>query len=444
MLTHSLDYEDIAEDMPASFNTIYLAYSGGVDSHVLLHLLAGQAQLKESIIAVYIDHNLQKESAHWERHCRAVCHDLMVNYRSVRVNARPDKGQSPEEGARNARYQALKTMLKAGDVLLLAQHREDQLETVLLQLFRGAGVHGLGAMAPSMEFGPGCLMRPLLNIPQEMIRQYAYENNLQWVEDPSNQLNDFDRNYLRNKVVPLIKQRWKSVDKTVARAAQNCAAADKVLLDVADNYLQSAMNGSKNRLQIDSVLSVSGEIRNLMLRRWLQYQQVLMPSAEFLHRIYSEVIKAKADADPCLVLQGHQIRRFNGYLYCINEQDLLTEKECDWSGEKQQLHRANGYCLRRIQARQGIPVERWHAATVTVKVRQGGEVLSLPGRRGHHRLKKLFQENKFPVWLRDVVPLIYLNDKLAAVGDLWVGADFYSDSHQHCYQICWEKVIKQK
>ena len=229
-LTHNLRLVD---------QNIFIAYSGGIDSHVLLHLCASDAQLKAKLTAVYINHGLQAESESWGKHCEQVCNSLDVKFISLTANAQAAPGESPEEAARNARYAVLKPLLGADDVLLLAQHAEDQLETVLLQLFRGSGLKGLSGMPASMAFGQGKLVRPLLEVSKNDIIAYANAHNLKWIEDPSNQHRHFDRNFLRHDIIPLLKQRWPSLAVTVSRAAGHCANAQDLLGAIADDGLNA-------------------------------------------------------------------------------------------------------------------------------------------------------------------------------------------------------------
>ena len=186
-------------------NQVFVAFSGGVDSHVLLHLCASSPALKNKLTAVYVHHGLQKQADQWAEHCVQIAKQLSVSFRMVPVDAKHMPGESPEETARIVRYQALQSLLDENDVLLLGQHREDQLETILLQLFRGAGLAGLAAMPEKKSFGKCLLLRPLLDISQQEIKAYAVEHKLDWIEDPSNLRNEFDRNYLRNSIIPLIK-----------------------------------------------------------------------------------------------------------------------------------------------------------------------------------------------------------------------------------------------
>ena len=230
-MTEELSVQSIESIFPLCHHAdrLYLGFSGGVDSHVLLHLCASIASLNAKLVAIYVHHGLQVEADFWAEHCQRTCEALGVACQIVRVNAQPIQGQSPEEAARNARYDALKAFVQSNDVLLIAQHREDQLETVLLQLFRGSGLKGLSAMPACIPFGSGTLLRPLLDVSKQAINSYAIAHELSWIEDPSNLSSDYDRNFLRNEVLPLLKQRWPAVDKTVSRSAKHCAEAQSLI-----------------------------------------------------------------------------------------------------------------------------------------------------------------------------------------------------------------------
>lgn len=399
---------------------LYLAYSGGVDSHVLLHLCAQRSAYKHRLRAVYVDHGLQADSRAWGEHCSEQCRQLGVDFQMLHVDAQPQLGESPEAAARSARYRVLRPLLVAGDVLLLAQHREDQMETFLLQLFRGAGVQGLAAMPAAAPFGRGQMLRPLLSVAKQDILDYAVRHDLHWVDDPSNQSSDYDRNFLRNQILPQLKQRWPSLDKTIARSAQHCADAFQLLDESAGQWLQSIITDD-NALMIPALMAHSPSQQRLLLRYWLEHQGLLPPSETQLHHIINQVILAKADANPLLQLQQHSIRRYRQRLYCLHNQHLqLDESVLPWLYPEQPLMLANGYVLTAQHAVDGIDPALWRASEITVGYRQGGETIALPGREGRHCLKKLYQEAGIAPWQRQIRPLIYLDDRLAAVADLWI------------------------
>jgi tRNA(Ile)-lysidine synthase len=201
---------------------LWVAYSGGLDSHVLLHALVSQfAPAALRLQAVHVDHGLASDAAAWARHCQRVCAALGVPLRRIRVNARPSKGESPEAAAREARYGALRSLLRGRECLLTAHHQDDQAETVLLQLLRGAGVRGLAAMPRLMPFGAGWLARPLLQWPREALCAYARRQHLDWVEDASNHDKGIDRNLLRQEVIPVLRRRWPAVCRVLVQHPLN-------------------------------------------------------------------------------------------------------------------------------------------------------------------------------------------------------------------------------
>jgi len=431
----------------------YIGYSGGVDSHVLLHCCASITQIKSRITAVYIHHGLQSEADAWARHCEKTANDLELEFLALRVNAKSVPGESPEEAARNARYAALKSLMNADDVLLLAQHREDQLETVLLQLFRGSGLRGLSGMPECQAFGPGFMLRPLLNTPKQAISDYAQAHQLSWVEDPSNKSNDYDRNFLRNAVVPLLKQRWPALDKTVSRSAQHCADAQVLVDEVSDELFDAVFNPADKTLSISRLMEHHSHQQQLIIRHWFRHRGLKMPSQAKAGRILSEVVAATGHRDPVLSGQGYSIRRYRNKLYCLanlpgadlhlpeghqagrpdsNQTIQSAQQSRVWPMGQTSISITNNQTLAYKLSSKGILHEQWQAANVEVRFRQGGEKIRLPGRAGHHSLKNLFQEAGIPPWERDVMPLIYLDGQLAVVGDLWISAAFYSEKAQAC------------
>jgi tRNA(Ile)-lysidine synthase len=341
-------------------------------------------------------------------------------------------GESPEETARNARYAALKSLINVGDVLLLAQHREDQLETVLLQLFRGSGLRGLSGMPERQVFGPGFMLRPLLNTPKQAISDYAATHQLGWVEDPSNQSNDYDRNFLRNAVVPLLKQRWPAIDKTVARSARHCADAQALVEEVADELFSTAFDPADQTLSIGKLNEHQPHPQQLILRRWLAQRGQKMPAQAFIERILNEVVAAAGRRDPVLSGQGYSIRRYRDKLYCLNQAACEVPQDRVWPSGQASIKIDRERVLSCVRASKGILWEQWQSAKVEVRFRRGGEKIGLPGRQGRHSLKNLFQEAGIPPWERESIPLIYLDGNLAAVGDLWISAVSYREKTKGC------------
>lgn len=423
-----------------TLSRIFIAYSGGIDSHVLLHLCASIDHLKNKITAVYINHSLQVEAESWGLHCKQACDNLDIKFLSLTTNAHATSGESPEEAARNARYAALKPLLAKGDLLLVAQHAEDQLETVLLQLFRGSGLKGLAGMPETMAFGEGRLMRPLLDIARAEIIHYAKSHGLRWIEDPSNQQTRYDRNFLRNDILPKLKQRWPSIAKTVSRSARHCGNAQDILDTLANDGLTEVMSTQTCSLSIKKLLCYSAAEQALIIRQWFQRQGLKMPSEVVVKRVLTQVVGARGDADPVLAAQGITIRRYRDLLFCLKSVGMKPDQVLIWPAHARTFEITEEVIYQIVASSSGIPLSYWEQTEIIVKFRSGSEVLQLPYRSGHHALKKLFQEAAIPPWERGLIPLVYLGGKLAAVGEHWISAEFYSDKQESCIRIIRQKI----
>ncbi len=396
--------------------------------------------LKDKITAVYVDHGLQAQASSWAEHCANQANRFGICFRALSVDARHGKRESPEEAARNARYQALQSLLAEDDVLLLGQHREDQMEAVLLQLFRGAGLAGLSGMPEKMVFGKGVLLRPFLNISKQQIKDYAALHKLDWIEDPTNQLNDFDRNYLRNEIIPLIRKRWPSVDKTISRSARHCAEANRVVSEVTEQHYSVIIDENQNALLIPELQKLGSNERSLVIRNWLYQINRKMPSEQIVQQVLDEVINARNDRNPQLQYLNLSIRRFRDKVYVLpQESDIDFKKQLCWPESQTELILENNGVLKIIQSASGIKAEYWQQAKqIYVAYRQGGEGLHLPGRKGRHQLKNLFQEAGVPPWERIKMPLLYFDTHLVAVSEIWVADEFYGEQGD-CYQLQWQR-----
>lgn len=426
-----------------------IAYSGGLDSTVLLSLcscLRSKGWISDFLV-VHINHGLHPNADEWSDFCRDVCSTLAIQFQSTRVSVRADHGESLEEAARVARYQVFKKILRDSDILLTAHHRDDQAETLLLQLFRGAGVEGLAGMADAMPCGSGKLVRPLLTFPRQDLVRYAREKRLNWIEDSSNEDVSFDRNFLRHRVMPLLKERWVAVDKTVARSARHCAEAKRGLDLRAEQLLASVFDQNRGTLKISTLKSFDKDDKLLVIRHWIKRLGLRNPSTVISQKILNEVIYAASDRIPQVVWNDVVVSRYRDELYLFRKPlDFDPLQVIDWNG--QDILDIPGDCgrLEVIQdAEIGIPKLRWRRGSITVRFRHGGESCRLPKRRGTHTLKKLFQEKSIPPWVRKRAPLIYIDGQLVAVADLWVcethsggGEGGYIGFRWSGYQLGWK------
>lgn len=421
-----------------------IAYSGGVDSHVLLHLCAQSDGMQHKITAVHVHHGLQGDADVWQAHCASICRQLQVPFVALRVDARAAAGQSPEEAARDARYQALTALLDEQDILLTAQHLDDQLETVLLQLFRGSGLQGLSGMPESMPLGRGLLVRPLLKTPRQAIEAYARLQRLSWIEDHSNRSDEFSRNFLRSRVIPALKQRWPAVARTVSRSAGHCAEAHLLLSAQAEQTFRQVFDTPSGTLSIPGLLAMTPGLRRLVLRHWFQSLGLRLPSTGLLEKISTEVLLAGADRDPQITVQGWMLRRYRERLYLLPQPPAIDRRmRCRWPEGQLTLQLENNGRLQLRETRaSGIDPVTWRQAEISVAYRQGGESLRLPGRQGRHSLKKLFQEAAIPPWERVRMPLVFIDGQLAAVADRWLGSEFSAPPGQVNWRILWTRDAK--
>lgn len=422
--------EQLAQLPPA--RRYWIAYSGGCDSTVLLHAMASLwPQLGETELhAVHINHSLHEAAGQWAGMCRSVCNDLGIPVQELTVDARADQGDSPEAAARRVRYEAFKQVLGTGDGLLLAHHRDDQAETLLLQLLRGAGPRGLAAMPAHRPFGAGWLGRPLLEFSREELCHYAQQAGLEWIDDPSNFDTGYDRNYLRQHLMPVLLERWPSAATTLARAAAHQADAAELLTQLAAEDWQTIQQEENNSLAVTGLLRLSPERQRNLLRYWIEtVHHRPLPDQQRLNRILTEVMPAAVDAEPCIEWHGTTLRRYDGRLYLTDERAPHQDKAIHWDlnspldlGDGRQL-------VAESVTGQGLKTTLCGRRDITVRYRQGGEICQPVGRGHRHALKKLFQEWRVPPWERNRVPLIYVGDEMAVVVGYCICEPYQTDEH---------------
>ncbi len=423
-------------------NRYWVAYSGGVDSHVLLHAMASlRPKLSATLNAVHVNHGLNPAAKEWAAHAAAVCDALDIPCHLFNIDAQSAKGESPEAAARAGRYHAFSQLIDEGDLLLTAHHQQDQAETLLLQLCRGAGPAGLAAMPFVVSFSRGMLARPLLAVSQALINRYAQEKSLQWVEDPSNQQLDVERNYLRHEVVPKLTVHWPAFAKTAARSAAHCADASALLDELAAEDLKRSSKwevGHPVPAQL-SVIFLQGmmpERRRNLLRFWIKKNELPIVSERILYQIESSLLNARADAAPLVQWAGGDLRRYRGHLYAMPPLapfDRSMVYPWRWQEKPLELPASLGTLVAHThkmggedESPSGLSFAQCENFPVTVRFRQGGERCRLVGRAHHHALKDLLQQAGVPPWLRDRIPLIFLGDQLAAAVGLFCCAPFHA------------------
>lgn len=412
---------------PARF---VVAVSGGLDSVVLTHALASicqtaRRQLDEfasiPLLAVHIDHGLQAASADWSLRCASIAKSLGCDFRAICVDVRRDGGKGLEAAARDARYSALRGELRAGDWLLSAHHQNDQAETLLLNLLRGSGPLGLSGIAPVRRFSPGWLLRPLLDVAQVDLLEYANNADLHWIDDPSNADRHFDRNFLRHEILPMLNDRWPDVSVRLGRATRHAAEASGLLNDMAATDLE-LVGGNCERLSVAALSNLCAARQRNLIRFALRECGLSSPTSAHLEQIQTELMPAREDGQPLVRWPGASVRRYRDGLYLLPEK-LVDKLSSGPILDREATLAAGLGCLRfEDTSGKGLSPALFQAG-LRLDVRRGGERIRVKNHEHRSKLKKLLQELGVVPWMRDRIPLVYSGEQLVAVGDLWLAAD---------------------
>jgi tRNA(Ile)-lysidine synthase len=427
--------DELLRTLPGPPTGLCVAYSGGLDSTVLLHALARLADRASRLRlrAVHVDHGLNPQSPQWSIRCGEVATALGIDCRRLAIDARAPRGASPEAWARAARRAAIAADLGAGEVLLTAHHADDQLETVLLQLLRGGGPAGIAGMPRLAPFGRGWQLRPLLEFSRHSLHRWAVAARLDWVEDPTNLDLTFDRNYLRHSVLPSLRARWPQATRTVGRAAALTAETVELAAVLAESDFASVREGLT--LPIAALGALSEPRQRAVLRAWLAGHDLPVPSVRTLAALRRDLWLAAADRVPCARWQEARVYRYRGRLYADRSRppavaegtEMTVEGVTVAVGGRLELRATIGHGLSR--ARLPAPLE--------LRPRRGGEHFR-PVQGGHRRpLRKWLQEHGVLPWLRDHVPLLYAGEALVCVADLACAAEYAAREGEDSWEVCW-------
>jgi tRNA(Ile)-lysidine synthase len=405
---------------------LLLALSGGADS---VALLAALAELRSDpgcrgleVRALHIDHGLQPQAPAWARAARGVARRSGIRFGVRRAAVRVRAGESLEARARAARYGLLAAALRRGEILVTAHHEDDQAETLLLQLLRGAGVAGLAAMPESVAFGGGRLVRPLLGVSRSALRDWARLRGLHWVEDGSNADERFDRNFLRRVVLPPLATRWPRATHVIARAAGHLGEARALLAEVGDADLARVEQAAT--LDIERLRRLSLPRQRNLVRRWIERHSLPMPDRLRLERILGELCDARADALPVVAWSGAEVRRWRGRLHVMATLPPAPEPMLWRLATSRELALPGGLGRLKLVADPRGPLAlRRLPRALRVSFRSGGERLCTEAGGPRRRLKELLRAGDVLPWMRDRIPLVHAGERLLQVGNLWCDAD---------------------
>jgi len=411
---------------------ILVACSGGVDSCALLHALAQiPAARARGLRALHVDHGLHPDSAAWAAHCRTFAASLGIAAEIRRVAVAP-AGTGREDAARRARYAAYAEVLSDGATLALAHHADDQAETILLKLLRGAGPEGLGGMRRLRAFAGGWLWRPLLEVRRPELEEYARACGFGWIDDPSNADVSLARNFLRREILPRLRQRWPDAVQALAHSATWARAAADYIGDETGRALARVRGADPATLAWHAWLELPDALRDPVLRLWLRDLALGEPAHAHVIELERQLREAEADRAPRLSWPGAEVRRYRGLLHAMPPLAAVPKEwEVDWDGRALRLP-AGGI----IALRSGAGAET-RVPPLRIRYRRGGERLK-PARSEHHReLRLLLQEAGIPPWRRARTPLVYSGPDLIAAGDLFLSDAAAALCTDHGVHIVW-------
>lgn len=404
---------------------VLAGFSGGLDSTVLLHLLAADAGVRSrGLRAIHVHHGLAAQAGDWLAHCRRRCEALGIPLQVARVDVDREAGLGLEAAARQARYRAFEDALGDGELLALAHHRDDQAETFLLRALRGSGVDGLRAMPAWRPLGRGWLWRPLLEMPRDALFAHARAAGLDWVEDPGNATGDQDRNHLRLHVMPLLHQRWPHAGAMLARSAALAAEAASLLAAGDAEALAGVSTAQARALDATRLLRLPRERRARVLRLWLSRIGLPPLPGEGVARIEADLLGPAGDAVPEFAWSGAVVRRWRDLLHASHAAPALPrDYQAQWDGRAPLLLPTGDTLeLEGVGPAARAPGDPW---PLTVRARQGGERITLPGRGHSHALRNVLQEKAVPPWVRERLPLLCAADgSVLAAGDLILSESF--------------------
>lgn len=413
--------QQLTQHFPAD-TPFLVCLSGGVDSVVLLHLLA---QTKQPLRAIHVHHGLSPNADAWAVFCQQLCAELKVPLKISRVQV---ARQNVEANAREARYQAILHHLQPNEVAVTAHHLDDQAETFLLALKRGSGIKGLAGMQAVKKWQNVVFFRPLLAFAKADLLAYAKQHQLRWIEDESNQDTHFDRNFLRQQILPMLNQRWAGFSQQVAKTAQLCAEQQTLLDELLADELAQRADFNKKSLNFHRLLACSIPKQNALLRLWFSRLQLPMPSQQWLESLRENVLLAQADKNPKLPFASGEIHRFQQQIFFVAPQSPVSPCEFKLKPECQlnltspeqtdlgNITRANQQLIYKKNAffhRLSLP-DSLKNETLQLQFGLKSKVKQW-GKEQHEEMKKLWQQAGVPVWLRDRTPVLCWQDEVVAV-----------------------------
>ena len=415
---------------------LWVAYSGGADSTALLLALAElRPRLEAELRAVHVNHGIHPRADAWEARCRATCATLEIPYRAQRLPPIDPKGAGTEAELRRLRYAALESLLEHDDLLVTAHHRDDQAETMLLNLVRGSGPAGLAGMPGERRLGQGRLQRPLLVWSRADLCEWLEQQGVDWIEDDGNQDTTYDRNFLRHEVLPLLRHRWPAIERTMARSADHCREAATLL----DSWSALQLAGAR---VVAGVLAVPGDLggdlarAKQLIRHWLKVEGAPSLPGARLEEFCRQLLSAAPDAQPSCRWADRRLHYWNRHLWL---RAATAEPRCPERAWRTGATLALGPRLGSLSLGPSVTGR----VGLRVRARAAGDAMRLPA-SGHRRsVKELLRSSGIPPWSRAGVPILVRDGNPLAVGDWAVSPELSQWLERHDARLAWTPADPQ-
>ncbi len=422
------------------YSSVYVGYSGGLDSTVLLDLAKNYFPQKR-ITAVHINHGLSHKANTWQEHAQRHCRDLSINFEAHLVDC--SAGRNAENSARFARYQVFEKLLKNDDILLLAHHADDQAETVVYHLLRGSGSLGMSGIPVVRQLGQGKVFRPLLGLSRQQLSLHGENAGLSWVEDESNFDTDYDRNYLRHKVMPLLADRWSGHQFRIAASASQSKKDKNLAKSIFDSDLH-ALDMQDERAGLSICLERMNSLEIIRQQNIIRHLPALLgyllPGSSTVCEVINVLLSARPDGAPRVMAKNYEYRRYRNRIYLLRTRDGCVPKlegRIKWQQPHNNLILPDGSSLlTKLVFSEGLRLDSF--TSLEIGYRNGGERCKPCGRQRSQTLKRLFQEHALEPWWRSSIPLFFHGQDIVAVGDLWICEGWQADEGERGLQILWQ------
>lgn len=425
---------------------IWIAFSGGMDSCILLHLFySNKNKINQDIEVLYVNHGLQKEAGDWGIFCGKQCKQYGLAFTQLQINNDCPTGESIEAWAREKRYFLIEEKMNRNDVLFTAHHLDDQVETFFLQALRGSGPRGLASMPAAKKYRNVFHVRPLLNYSRDELKLYAENHNLVWQDDKSNLDVRYDRNYFRHKIMPVIEERWPSYRDTISRLIKHQSESKALLDEVGHDDLKFVQHKSTMNIDVEKLKELSVERQKNLIFIWIKELGLKSPGSANMQQIISDVIHSAIDKAPCVSWKNVEIRRYKDLLYAsimMAEHDAHVEYV--WKPKDVLSILGETIIAESTSGRGLLSKSKTKGADFIVRYRQGGEKIYLKHLSHSKTVKQLFQESSILPWLRDRIPLVYINGELASIPGFCTAENFAADVGEPSWDIRWsgyEKIM---